>query len=166
MEKGFTQVFNEIRDIPYRIPLSSSEEDFSCTGKNEKLLQYLVKENYQVRWRVCTFKWSSLGLPQNVLEVSHDDNSTHAYLEVKIDQTWKKVDATWDKGLAGILPVNQWDDSADEEIAVPVVSTFSAEESKVIMESENREVVEDDIKINGNFYQALNLWLEEVRVKS
>ena len=165
MKKNLAHVFNQIRDIPYRIPLSPSEEDCSCTGKNKKLLQYLIKENYQVRWRVCTFKWSSLGLPQNVLEVSHDDNSTHAYLEIQINEVWKKVDATWDNGLARILPVNQWEDSFDAPIAVPVISTFSGEESKVIMESENREVVEADLKINGNFYKALNLWLEEVRVK-
>lgn len=159
------KVFIEIRDIPYSIPLSYGAEDRCCTGKHKKLFEILKKDGHDVRWRVCTFKWSDMSLPENLMAIPHDDNSTHAYLEIMIDGDWKKVDATWDKQLKNILPVNGWDGMSDTKIAVPVISTHSPEESLSIMKNENKEILEADLKINGSFYQAFNNWLEEIRLK-
>ncbi len=47
--------FTKIRDIPYRIPLSSEEEDQCCTGKHKRLFGVLQEAGYKIRWRVCTF---------------------------------------------------------------------------------------------------------------
>ena len=160
------KVFIEIRDIPYGIPLAYGTEDRCCAGKHKKFLEILKKDGYDVRWRVCTFKWSTMSLPENLLTVPHDDNSTHVYLEVMVGGEWKKVDATWDKPLENILPVNEWDGLSDTKIAVPVISTYSPEESFSIMEGESKEIVEADLEVNGSFYKALNAWLEEVRLKN
>lgn len=159
------KAFIEIRDIPYSIPLFYGAEDKCCTGKHKKLFEILKKEGFDVRWRVCTFKWSDMQLPEKVSINQHDDNSTHAYLEVMIDGDWKKVDATWDKSLSTILPVNEWDSFSDTQIAVSVISIFSPEESLSIINNENKQVVEADLEINGKFYQAFNEWLEETRLK-
>ncbi len=158
--------FKEIRDIPYSIPLSYGAEDRCCTGKHKKLLEALKENGYEVRWRVCTFKWSDLPIPQDVSVVPHDDNSTHVYLEVMIEGAWKKVDVTWDKGISSALPVNEWDGVSDTPIAVPVISVHSPEESLVIVEAESKEVVEADLRVNGKFYDAFNRWLQGVRATS
>ena len=145
------KAFIEIRDIPYGIPLSYGTEDRCCTGKHKKFFEILKKDGYDVRWRVCVFKWSNLSLPENLLIIPHDDSSTHAYLEVMINGDWKKVDATWDKPLKNILPVNEWDGVSNTKIAVPVISTYSPEKSLSIMENGSREIVEAGLKINGKF---------------
>ncbi|MBI2048902.1 MAG: hypothetical protein HY434_01875 [Candidatus Liptonbacteria bacterium] len=160
------KAFIEARDIPYSIPLSYGAEDRCCSGKHKKLLEVFKNNGYEARWRVCTFKWGDMRLPANVAAVPHDDNSTHAYLEVKIGGEWKKVDATWDKPLACVLPVNDWNGSSDTAIAVPVISTYSPEESASMMDNENRKTIEADLGVNGKFYEAFNQWLVEVRQKS
>jgi hypothetical protein len=159
------KVFIEIRDIPYSIPLAYGAEDRCCAGKHKKFFEILKKDGYDVRWRVCSFKWSAMSLPKNLLIIPHDDNSTHAYLEIVVDGEWKKVDATWDKFLKRILSINEWDGISDTKIAVPVILTYSPEESLSIMEDEGREIVEADLKVNGSFYKAFNNWLEEARLK-
>jgi len=53
----------------------------------------------------------------------------HTYLEIKINGKWKILDATWDKGLRKILPVNNWDGKSGTEIAVKPTKIFSAKKS-------------------------------------
>lgn len=47
--------FNQIRDIPYNIPVSLKEEDCCCSGKNKILKKTLEKEGYKVRYHICSF---------------------------------------------------------------------------------------------------------------
>ena len=157
------ELFVQIRDILYRVPLTSEEEDLCCTGKHKQLKKLLEDEGLQARWQVCTFKWSDIKLPLEVSSVPHEDDCTHAYLEVFINSSWKTVDATWDKGLSAIFPINEWDTISETPIAVPVLSIFSPEDSAEIIAKEDKEAVEADLKINGEFYKAFNYWLEETR---
>lgn len=157
------QVFFEIRDIPYSIPLHFAEEDHCCTGKNRKMLATLLQHNYDARWRVCSFKWSDFSLPSFVTSEPHDDNSTHAYLEVRLNNEWKVVDATWDSGVVDKFLINTWDGRSSTNIAVPYVKIYSPEESASIMADETRETFEEDIRTNGKFYEALNDWLAMLR---
>jgi len=101
--------FKSIRDIPYKIPLKWGEEDNCCSGKHEKLLNLLKKMGYGARYRVCVFLWSGLNLPPKLEKIPHEDDCTHSYLEIKIGDEWKVLDATWDIGLKGIFHVNEWD---------------------------------------------------------
>jgi hypothetical protein len=73
--------FNRVRDIPYRIPLSPDEPDNCCSGKAERLHKVFTDAGYEVRDRVCTFRWNDLNLPKELLEVPHEDECTHSYLE-------------------------------------------------------------------------------------
>jgi len=61
--------FKEIRDIPYRIPLSLDEPDNCCSGKSERLFKIFTNAGYQARFRICTCLWSDLSLPAEVKEV-------------------------------------------------------------------------------------------------
>lgn len=89
-------IFNTIRDIPYRIPLSSKEKDECCSGKHIQLKNIFENMGIKSRFRVCSFQWSDMNLPEKITHIPHEDNSTHVYLEVFIENNWKNIDATWD----------------------------------------------------------------------
>ncbi len=136
----------------------------SCTGKNGQLKKALEAMGIEVRWRVCAFKWSDIPLPKEVADVPHGDNCTHAYLEVLVAGEWKKVDATWDKPLRGILPVSDWDGISDTAVAVPCLELYSLEDSAKVIADEVPEVIAADLVVNGKFYEAFNNWLETERL--
>ena len=150
--------------MPYAIPLALNEKDKCCVGKHKMLKDLLAKQGFEVRYRVCTFLWSSINLPKSVSNISHNDHATHVYLEVMIDGDWIVVDATWDIGLKDILPVNKWDGKSNTEVAVKPIDIFSPQKSADIMNNENKEDTLNDLKRNGEFYKAFNHWLNEQRV--
>ena len=156
--------FNKVRDIPYRIPLSLEEPDDCCSGKADKLFKIFKDGGYNARYRLCTFRWSSLNLPKELQDIPHDDNSSHSYLEIEIDGKWKIIDVTWDKGLKGLFVVNEWDGKSDTEIAVPCIECLSPEKSLgYIKHVSTPEAIMSDLKLNGDFYKAFNKWLDDNR---
>jgi hypothetical protein len=158
-------LFNSIRDIPYKIPLKWGEQDYCCSGKHIRLLSALLRNGYQARYRVCVFFWSDLNLPKDLEKVSHDDDSTHVWVELFLNNKWVTVDATWDEGLKEIFTVNDWDGKSNTVIAVKPRKIFSPEKSAEIMADQNKEVIDRDLEKNGKFYEAFNNWLAEVRNK-
>ncbi len=162
--RDYSKRFNMIRDIPYRIALSDDEENCSCVGKNRKLIELFEKDNIPVRWRICTFAWSDLGVPEKVLSLNTLDNPTHAYLEIAYNNDWTVVDATWDKGLSSVFPVNEWSDIPNMNIAVPEIEICSVERSADIMRLVDAGKIKTDFGELGGFYRELNKWLEEVRI--
>lgn len=164
MHERLNKIFQGVRDIPYRIPLSTEEEDRCCSGKAKKLKELLEQEELQVRYRVCEFKWSDFEkIPSSVSSVPHNDDSTHVYLEVLIDGTWVIVDPTWDKGLSGYFEVADWDGCTDTPIAVKPLAIYDIEKSQRIMVEESKKAIEKDLEINGKFYAAFNEWLDSIR---
>jgi hypothetical protein len=156
--------FKTVRDMPYRIPLALDEEDSCCNGKHRILKNLLIEQGFKVRYRICTFRWSSINLPEKVSNVPHDDNCAHLYLEVMINGRWVIVDATWDGGLKDIFHINEWDGKQNTEIAVKSISIFSPKESAEIMKNDDEEEILSDLQINVEFYRAFNRWLEENRI--
>lgn len=162
----FVKLFEEVRDMPYRIPLAIGEEDVCCSGKARKLKNILENKGLQVRYRVCEFKWSDMEvLPSHVRDVSHDDRSTHVYLEVFVEGKWIKIDPTWDQGLSSIFPVAHWDGIHDTQVAVKEIVVYDPEKSRQIMDNESDEVAKKDLETNGKFYGAFNEWLEDIRIR-
>ena len=158
------EIFNKIRNIPYRIPLKWGEEDNCCSGKSEKLFDLLTKEGYEVRYRVCVFLWESINLPEELQKIPHDKDCTHTFLEIKIDGEWKVLDSSWDKGLKNLFHVNEWDGKSDTQTAVKPIKILSPEKSLEIVNEQDEEVITKDLEINGEFYKAFNEWLEKNRV--
>lgn len=150
--------------MSYRILLALGEKDVSCSGKHKLLKGLFEKQGLEVRYRVCTFLWSSIDLPEKVSSVQHNDNSTHVWLEVFIKDDWIVVDATWDSGLKNIFHVNKWDGKSNTQPAVKPIEIFSPQKSTDIMNNEDDEDILNDLKMNGEFYKAFNNWLEEQRV--
>ncbi len=167
MENNYMNIieeFKKVRDIPYRIPLSLEESDECCTGKANRLFKIFKDGGYNARYRLCTFRWSSLNLPKELQDIPHNDDSSHTYLEVEIDKEWKIIDATWDKGLKDLFVVNEWDGKSDTEIAVSCIERLSPERSlRYIKHISTSEAIISDLKINGDFYKAFNEWLENYR---
>ncbi len=164
MHERLIKIFQEVRDIAYRIPLSGEEENRCCSGKAKKLKELLEQEGLQVRYRVCEFRWSDFeNIPSSVSSVPHGNDSTHVYLEVLIDGTWVIVDPTWDKELDHYFEIAEWNGRTDTSIAVKPLAVYEVEKSRSIMEEESKEVIEKDLEINGKFYVAFNEWLERVR---
>lgn len=163
-EKQRVKLFECIRDIPYRIPLNSSEEDHCCNGKTRQLKALLEKEGLTIRYRVCTFDWSALGVPDDILELSNKEVPTHVFLEVNLNGKWIQIDPTWDKDLKKALPIAKWDGATSTEIAVEPIEMFSTEESKEIMASCDPAVQDDEVEYeNREFNIALNKWFEQNR---
>jgi hypothetical protein len=157
------EIFNQIRDFPYRIPLSDLEPNDSCSGKVMRLKKALDEAGLTTRYRVCDFKWSDLPLPDEVLCVPHSPAATHVYLEVQRGDSWISIDPTWDTALSSVFPIASWDGISSTSIAVAPLKLFSDEESRIIMEEPNAVQNAVDLQINRLFYQKLNHWLEQQR---
>lgn len=164
------KLFRIVRDIPYYIS-TRTEQDYSCATKPFILDILLRSIGLKVKHILCTFKWEKLGLPEELLAIPHDIEETHEYLLVFIPETnkWVKVDPTWDSRIQHpSITIAEWDGLNDTPIAVPVEHTWTPEESeKLIEEEENRSEEEraEYLKRNGEFFRALNRWLEAQRKK-
>jgi arylamine N-acetyltransferase len=156
--------FTFVRDIPFRLPLSIDEPAPYCVDKHVVLKTLLSSLGFKVRYALCRWLWSSLDMPESLKEIPHEDHAVHVYLEVynKEKARWMTVDATWDKGLAPKLPVSEWDGRSDTIIAVkPVESLKPIEIQEEFDKLKPR--IQQAIKVNGKFFEALNKWMESIR---
>lgn len=158
-------IFNIIRDIPYEIPIKINDDDKCCNWKHILFKLILEKLWYKVRFRVCSFYWDSLNLPKELININHKNYSTHVYLEVLINNKWIDVDLTWDSWLKDIFEINNWDWKNNTKITVEIVEKFSLSKSKMIMSTDDSEEILKDLKINWNFYNSLNNYLDKIRNK-
>lgn len=156
-------LFESERNIPYQIPLSCNEQDHCCSGKHERLLKAFTDAGVEARYRVCWFRWSDIALPSNVSSTPHDDECSHVYLEIKSDDSWTIIDATWDPGLVSILPINEWIDGKNMTVAVPATKTLSPDDSATLMAGITPHDIEADLQKHHTFYRALNAWFEMIR---
>lgn len=154
--------FERARDIPYRLALSADETNHSCVGKHQQFKEELEKRGYQVRWVEMAFRWSDLPIPQEILALPHDDDTTHAYLEVFSDCEWLTVDLTWDKGLAYVLSVNEWKDLGGMKTAVPVLRRIPEAEMWINRTISDQQLT-DELNRNRSFFAAVNGWMEKNR---
>lgn len=156
--------FEVVRDIPYYISLGD-EADYCCATKPIILDALLSKLGLEVRHILCQFRWSKMSLPEELLQIPHDDLETHEYLEVLIPENgkWVIVDPTWDRKIKhSSVPIAEWDGLSDTVVGIPVEKVWSPEESEKLNaeEDEDREVY---LQRNGKFFDALNRWLESLR---
>ena len=164
------EIFNQVRDIPYRIPLyldePEGEHGGSCLYKVEVLKKLLEAEGLECRYRIGTFLWSQLNLPEEVMQAEHNDRGEHVWLEVCINNKWIILDPSWDIGLARIFSINSWDGISDTNIAVKPIEILDVSTSADIMNFDNyEEAFLEDLVINGEFYKALNTYLDQIRLK-
>lgn len=162
-------LFKMARDIPYKIALMPEEQDYCCATKPKILDLLLFTEGLKTRHILCTFRWSDLALPSDVLLKSVNEEDTHEFLEVFIPETgkWVAVDPSWDAALAGAgLRVADWDGFSPTTICVDPIQIFSPEESADLIAQEDNvspEIRAAYLAENAEFFRALNNWMASVR---
>lgn len=164
------EIFHQVRDIPYRIPLSLDETEGeyggSCLYKFELLKSLLEAEGLECRYRIGIFLWSQLNLPEKIMKAKHNDRGEHVWLEVCINNKWIILDPSQDIGLAGIFSINYWDGISDTKLAVNPIEILDVITSADIMDFDNyEEAFLADLEINGEFYKALNIYFDQIRSK-
>jgi len=158
------EIFNKIRDIQFRIPTSTDDPSMDCDEKHKRLFNLLTKTGYKVRYRVCSFSWSSLNIPKKILNIQHKDECEHLFLEIFLNNKWVILDASWDIGLKNIFTVNEWNGKTNTEIAVKPTEIFPPQKKHELSHTMNKDAILEDMKESGKFYEALNGWLEENRL--
>jgi hypothetical protein len=167
------EYFEFVRDIPFRLPVSVGDPNHTCISKAVVLKPLLSSVGLKARYALCRFSWNSLNIPPSLKAIPHED-VTHVYLEVYSEDhaRWIVVDPTWDKGLSSKLPVSEWDGKNDTAIAVKPTEHLNPIENqgefeKFIDMPGIQKWLElprnSPSKVNGQFYQALNQWVESVR---
>lgn len=156
--------FLKERDLPYHIPLTQKERDASCAGKHSRFMRFCRTQKIPVRQRIVFFRWEDIALPKEILALNKETHPSHLYLEVSDGQAWHSIDATWDPGLAPLLPINHWSNLKNEmQIAVEPTETLTPEESANYMHGLKHVDVEAHLKQQRPFLEALNTYFEEMR---
>ena len=148
------QAFNEIRDLPYHIS-TQGEVGFDCENKTRKLISKLKELGIPARNRIGLFQWSALPLPESITQISHDNECSHTFAEVKnANGNWIFVDPTWNKELkAAKFGIADWDGISPTILAMKCDEILSPEDSIEYMEKID---CEEDMKNNSKFYDAIN----------
>ncbi|MDD9900875.1 MAG: hypothetical protein OXT65_07845 [Alphaproteobacteria bacterium] len=184
MYKMGRAVFDEVRDIPYRVSTYPGDPAPNCSMKAKLLLERLGVLGFTVRARMAEMDWADTLIPPEIVALSSkEDLLTHLYIEVMRDGQWVALDASWDRGLekAG-FPIANFDGTHSP--AFPLKKVFDVEEQgkythawlappDYIEEHYGEEhvferVAEDDYvenyyRRNGPFLKAVNEWLAQVR---
>ena len=109
---------------------------------------------------VCEFRWSDLSIPKWISQLAPSPVSTHLFLEY-FDETWKVLDATWDRWLFPVFLVNRWRSSMS--VAVTPVAQWTLLRSQRYAELMANQRTVITIERHLPFFRATNAWLEEVR---
>ncbi len=161
MDNKLIKIFEKVRDEPLNNPEKLGDKDNRCWGKHRRLKELLEKEGYQVRFRVCSFRWSSQRFPKDILKMPHKDNDYHLFLEMKINGKWIVLDCSNDKNLPEF---NTWDGFKDCKIAVNYDMVLSTEESLKMEEDEKKDFL-SLLNENKDFYIAINKFFNLLRKK-
>lgn len=131
-------LFNQVRDIPYRtVSVHSWEEVLEkniggCGAKHRLLKKCFDSLGYKCRFAYVPYSWNEIeSVPADLRSGSqYNRRDLHTFLEVKIDGKWTIVDATWNKELKDVFPVNlNWDGFADTIVAVPSEKIYHADKN-------------------------------------
>jgi len=152
-------IFNSVRDLTYHCPESKRDVDQSCWGKHRILHKKLKQLGYDVRYRVCEFRWDGLRTPKEIIDKSPKEQDFHLYLEIKLDNKWVILDCSNDPDLPSY---NEWDGKSNTKFSVKCIKILSPEESAKLEESyrKNYELI---LEKYHDLYMDLNKFLETVR---
>lgn len=151
------KVFEEVREIPYHLPENPSDKDFRCWGKNRLLVERFKELGYESRIRVCSFLWSKQHFPKELLLKAPKEKDFHAFVEIKLNGEWIKVDASFESKYPFH---NEWDGKTSTKISINYDKIYSSEESKEINEKENSS---HKSRQDYEFYKKVNKFFSELR---
>lgn len=162
LKERVVSLYKKIQKIPFyclqkRDPNKLFEvKKGSCFEKNVYLGRAYEKLGIPVKYLEMKFNWEDLPIPPRILK-KYRGNKTglHLALEIKLNDKWLKVDATWDPllGKGGFPITKRWDGKSNTKLAVKPLSINPSENSL------ERTIVSE----NKEFFEALNKYLEKIR---
>jgi hypothetical protein len=138
----------------------------SCTPKHIVLDNMIKKLGFETKFCVHEFKWSTfnLQLPKEIYNLINPRQiDFHTNLEVKINNNWIIVDATWDDNLIdiGFPGTKKWDGITSTINGVTSLNEYkfnSLEDRNSFLKSRNNKLDNE-----SEFINQLNKYLEKIR---
>lgn len=162
------QIFEEIRNEPYRVSTAPDIEVPNCYFKGIRLIKELEQIGYAVRGKVAEMDWRVSPLPQEIIDLRPNDyqEEQHFYVEVEIDGEWRVIDPSIDPASAA-LGFRMVEFEGDPQTCFHLTREFSQEEQIAIFEKMARPAfIEAHFQKNEAFLTAVNAWLDKNRLFS
>lgn len=163
-EQIANNVFEEIRDKPFRVALSADRPANNCYFKCMELSQKLITLGYQVRGRLGEINWNNLSfIPNEILELFPQDQiDTHFYLEIFLNEEWFILDPTWNKSFAQKFNQPYSVFGQKNKSCFQIVRLYNNEEQSDYAWTwlNDQTVIAEYTSKTGEFFKALNNWLE------
>jgi hypothetical protein len=169
------KLFERVRDIPYLYPASRDPAEVlrrghgSCSGKHYALGALYRILGVPVRHMICTHRFNESPLPfpeeMQALLRKNEVVDLHDYLQIRVDDQWIDVDATWEKALRefGFPVSDDWDGKSsmllsvvpDESVAVDDDPSKTKDDMLARLTPRQRAV-------RKQFLEALGRWVNEL----
>jgi len=155
-------IFNRVRDIPFRI---TGKNSMYCFKKCKLLKRELENIGISSKIMIGNFKWTDLALPANICKFIEKNSEGHAFLSVFIPEKniWVNIDPTWDSALRNVFQISVWD-GINETILMTKLSRIREYKKagffKRLFIKFKRKFVEEK---NYAFFVQLDNWLDEIR---
>jgi transglutaminase-like putative cysteine protease len=177
--RGRIALFERVRDIPYGYPASRDPSEVlrqargSCSGKH-----YLLGTLYRllalpVRHMICThrFNESALVFPAPMQELLRKNQilDVHDYLQIRVDDEWIDVDATWPRPLRefGFAVTEDWDGKSAMVLSV-VAEDFTVVEGdpERMKEELLARLTPRQRMLRKQFLESLSAWVQELTAEA
>lgn len=155
-------LFKQVQRIPYKCrgnPQKLFEVNLpyaNCSQKRELLNHLLQANKYQTRYLDAVFDWRDLPIPKDILKILKQSGTfqRHHLLEVRVDNTYLKVDPTWnlELGSKGFPVTFQWEGNRDtKQVTEGTIFFYDPQKTEVSLPYFFRE--------RKDFAQEFNRWL-------
>lgn len=175
-------LFNHIRDMPYTIYRDYKTVDEwmikvlqtkrgSCNPKHLILAEMFKKLGLDISYVTCPMDWKTqkLDYPKHIFEIAAKMPTIyHLALQVRINDNWIFVDATFDIPLEkiGAFVTQNWDGNTDTGLAVDYLDIIIHKTKEERINYSNKmsaSWTDEDRSNSGVFAKLMNEWFDEVR---
>jgi len=168
-------LFEHVRDIPYAYPASRDPQEVlrrgcgSCSGKHYLLGEMFRLHGLRVRHMICThrFNESPLVFPPPMQELLRKNEiiDVHDYVQIFVEDQWRDVDATWERGLREFgFPVNEdWDGKSAMLLSVVAEELTGVDgDPEHAKEELLSKLTPRQRSLRRQFLEALSAWVQEL----
>lgn len=159
-----TQLFDRIRDIPYR---TSDDSAQSCFDKCIVLKRELDAHGYVCDLMIGDFYWSDLKLPKEIMKFCNKNAESHVFLRVKapIGGDWMNLDPTVDAALCKYFTVEHWNGRSSTGILTPLTNIRVYRPFSFLERTKSKaRRLFHRTEPNKAFYKAFDSWLDDMRL--
>jgi len=170
-----TDVYHAVRKIPYgstgeRDPLKVIANNLgSCSGKHV-LLRDLLREAGWEAEIITMFTYFNRGIPSHpampaelrAMIEGEEVCDFHHYVRVRMDEGWRKLDATWHDALIPYgFPVNRdWKGESDTVLAAAPMREYPAVEDLVALKERLlTQLTPEQREFRAKFFTQLTNWM-------